>query len=138
MERSADTDEDPPVQVWKEMLVPIKNPFHQDRFSKEEYIPRILYEMSGPRNRKKKDLANRVLVDWQCSTRRKKVKEGECPFYQPATQNIQLRTFMAKLKDCYSFEFSLVDFKKFKGSLGSVVKELYSQRLEEWVSERKK
>ncbi len=66
-----------------------------------------------------------------------KYKEGECPFYQPSCQNIELWTLISKLKSKYDFHYTLSNFKRYSGSLGSVLKTLYAQRLEEWVSDEK-
>ena len=53
-------------QVWAFMLEPVpSNQFHTiGKQKKEPTIPRILKELSGTPTPEKKDLANRVLVDW--------------------------------------------------------------------------
>lgn len=131
-----DTDTDPPVQVWKEMLVMVDNPFPSlGSEEKVDQIPRILIAISGEKDVRKQELANRVFCCWQ--VRLKKVKYGpkDCPFYQPSCQNAELRTFIGRLKSRYNFQFVLGDFNHFPGSLGSVLKALYAKRLDEWVSE---
>lgn len=132
-----DTDTDPPVQVFKSMLEMIPNPFYT--IGCEDHnatIPRILKFISGPPCAEKKNIANRAFCVWQSRLKKKNAGKDPkaCPFYQPSCQNMELRTFMGKLKAMYDFHYVLGDFKNFKGSLGGVMKTLYAQRFEKWVS----
>ena len=65
------------------------------------------------------------------------MKNGEevkvCPYYSPSTQNLELRTLLAKLKDQHNFRFVLRDFNNFEGSLRGVMAAVYRQRYEEWL-----
>ena len=107
-------------------------------------IHNIFVMMSGQRSNEKRDLANQALRDWQVDLKKKVPKKGKkrmkngeevkvCPYYSPSTQNLELRTLLAKLKDQYNFRFVLRDFNNFEGSLGGVMAAVYRQRYEEWV-----
>lgn len=137
--KKIDTDEAVPKQVWKDMVQLVPNPIHivggADVY--QQWIPRILTLVSGVPTPEKKDLMNRALKDWQMNLKKVKYKEGECPYYAPSVQNMQLRSFFSKLRDMYDFRFTLSDFKKFRGSLGGAMKELYEARRKKWVSARK-
>ena len=122
------------------MLKKVKNPFH-NRFlgNSSPYVHRIFVEMSGRPTNDKKALINQALVDWQVALRKKKEvadEEKECPFYQPSTQNLELRTFFGVMKDHYNFHYVLKDFNKFQGSLGGVLSKLYQARVQKYVSFR--
>ena len=128
------TNDDPPKKVWEHALEKVKNPFYTvGRGNCEAMIARVFIMMHGYTN-EVKELSNRVIVDWQCVMKKKKYKEGECPYYSPAVQNMLLRVFFAIMKDRYNFQFVIGDFKKFKGSLSGVMRELYAQRRKDWVS----
>lgn len=130
-----DTDTEPKVQVFEKMLELIPNPFTMiGAGEREPEIPRLIVAISGDREPCKQELANRAFCCWQTRAKKAKCAEGECPFYQPSSQNMELRTLIGKLKAKYNFKYVLGDFNQFPGSLGSVLKALYSQRLEEWVS----
>ena len=57
-----------------------------------------------------------------------------CPFYQPSTQNVELRTFFAHMARTHNWQFNENDLKGFTGSLDAVIAELYDQRLKKYVS----
>ena len=123
-------------QKWEKMLVEVPNPYYDMGMGYTlKKIPRIFTMLGGARTNAKRDLANQVLRDWQVAVRKKKKVDEKkvCPFYSPSTQNLELRTFMAKLKDQYSFQYVLKDFVGFEGSLGGVMAAVYKQRYEEWV-----
>ena len=131
-------------QKWAKMLVMVSNIFYDlGRGRTNRKTQNIFVMMSGRRTNEKRDLANQALRDWQVDLKKKvkkskkKVKKGEetrvCPYYSPSTQNLELRTFLAKLKDQYDFRFVLRDFNNFEGSLGGVMAAVYRQRYEEWV-----
>ena len=94
------------------MLEEVRNPIIRVGSAVQEpTLPRILVEISGPKSAAKQELTNRALVDWQVNLRMKKVKAGEYSYYAPVIQNMELRTFFAKMKDFYSFQYNLSNLK---------------------------
>ena len=71
-----------------------------------EKAPLILLAIGGEKSNEKLQLANLSLIDWQAATRKKANTKKKplganttdcddlCPWYQPSTQNVHLRTFL--------------------------------------------
>ena len=98
-------------------------------------VPFAFVAVSGFPSRKKLMLANAMLIDWQINLRKKTTKKDEvCPFYQPSTQNVEMRTFFAHMAKMHDWQFSESELKGYKGSLTGVIQEIYAQRLEKYVS----
>ena len=128
-------------QKWAHLLKKVKNPYYNPIINGRrgiQYVPLILVEMGGAPTPEKQALANKALVEWMVSVKKKNADKLDdtkvCPFYQPSTQNLQLRTFMSVLKDNYNFNYTLSDFKKIDGSLAGALAKFYAQRAEKYVS----
>jgi len=121
-------------QKWNFMLKSVKNPqFVVGNGSPE--VPFAFPSVAGIPTRKKLHLANAMICDWQLNLRKKGVvKDGECPYYQPSTQNVELRTFFGHMSKHHDWQFSDNELKGFEGSLYGCIQEMYAQRLEEFVS----
>ena len=121
-------------QKWNSMLRSVKNPqFVVGNGS--SVVPFAFVAVSGSPSKKKLMLANAMLIDWQINLRKKNTKNDEvCPFYQPSTQNVEMRTFFAHMAKMHDWQFSEAELKGYKGSLTGVVQEMYAQRLEKYVS----
>ena len=121
-------------QKWNSMLQNVRNPqFVVGNGSPE--VPFAFPSVAGIPSRKKLLLADAMLCDWQLNLKKKvDVKDGECPFYQPSTQNVELRTFFGHMSKHHDWQFSDSELKGFKGSLYGVIQEMYAQRLEKYVS----
>jgi len=121
-------------QKWNFMLKTVKNPqFVVGNGSPE--VPFAFPSVAGIPTRKKLHLANAMICDWQLNLRKKGVvKDGECPYYQPSTQNVELRTFFGHMTKHHDWQFSDSELKGFEGSLYGCIQEMYAQRLEEFVS----
>ena len=116
------------------MLRNVKNPHYVPGNGLIE-VPFAFVSVAGPISKKKLMLANEMLKDWQLKLEKKvKVKDGECRFYQPSTQNVELRTFFGHMSKCHDWQFSETELRGFKGSLTGVIQEMYAQRLEKFVS----
>ena len=83
-----------------------------------------------------KVLANNILCEWQIQLKMKKPnQETKCPWYQPAVQSMRLRGFLSRLKTRYGWQMSYEDdFRGYEGSLSAVLKQLYREREQKWVS----
>jgi len=112
------------------MLALVPNP---NRLGERE-VPFCFVAVSGQVSPNKIYLANAMVVDWQLRLKKVKVKEGECPWYQPSTQAVNLRTFFAHMSKCHNWQFSEVNLKDFTGALDGVLKAEFARRFLEWVS----
>ena len=119
-------------QVYAEVLKPVENPFGGR--NKAEYIPHLFVLCSGPMDSKKRDLANRTVVDWQLRLKKKKLKKGKCPWYAPSSQNVERRTFLSRMARDYEWQWNENNLSGFDGCLDSVIASTYAAREKEWVS----
>ena len=115
-------------QVYADVLKPVENPFTRN---KNERIPHLFVLCSGPMDRKKRDLANRAVVDWQLRLKKKKVKKGKCPWYAPSSQNVERRTFLSKMTRDYEWQWNENNLSGFDGCLDSVIAGTYAAREKE-------
>ena len=46
----------------------------------------------------KKKLVNNVAIDWQMYLKKKRYKEGECPYYDCEIQNMEFRAFLLHME----------------------------------------
>ena len=56
------------------------------------------------------------------------VKDGECPFYQPSTQNKMIRMLLVSLKNKFGYMPWNLNKFNYTGGFGSVTKQLYKSR----------
>lgn len=99
-------------------------------------VPRCFKIISGKKTQDKLILCNKMVVDWQIRVKQKnKVAPGKCPWLQPGSQNTQIRTFFAFMKSEYNWPFTENDLSGFSGCLNGVLKDLYKEREEKWVSQ---
>ena len=91
---------------------------------------------AGPFKHDKLELTNALLIDWQVDLKmeKKPSNEDDCPFYQPSSQNVGFRTFLAHMKKTHGWIWENKNFTKWDGCLNGVLKELYSQRYAKYVS----
>ena len=83
----------------------------------------------------KQELVNALLIDWQIDLKmEKKPKHQECPYYQPDSQNVGLRTFLSHMKKTYGWVWEQKNFTKWDGCLNGVMTEVYEQRYKKYVS----
>ena len=99
-------------------------------------LPRVLKAFSGKLERNEIEIFNHMLVDWQISLQKERVKDGECPWYQPSTQRKDYFTFWGALNRHYGFKSQWSDFKKFDGSVWRVMGAEIKKREKKWVSRR--
>jgi len=133
------------TMIWAEMLELVPNPnYVAGDVETEEEVCRVFVEISGPKTPVKQRLTNKMLVDWQFhlemkNKKKKKMEDGSikiCPFYQPATQNVELRIFLGRLKKYHSFDMVESDFAGYTGSLTSVMEQVYQERYKKYVSKK--
>ena len=119
---------------WEKVLelVPNPNPTVGRRAMSKE-VPRCFVELSGQITNDKINLLNGMLVDWQMRHKKCKVKDGECPWFQPGTQNLNIRAFLAHMAKNYNWNYTKRDFENSEGSLNAVMTSIYNDRLEKWV-----
>jgi len=115
---------------WATMLEMIENP---NKGGATE-VHRVFVVCAGYPTRNKVMVANAMVVDWQLSLMKKKVKPNECPWYQPSTQGTDLRTFFGHMAKYHDWQISDVDLKGFDGALDGVLKTEFQRREKEWVS----
>ena len=121
-------------QKWEKMLEMEKNS-NKVRVRSSDEVPTAFSTCAGTPNQVKILLANAMIVDWQLNLRKKKFDEHECPFYQPSTQSVGVRTFFGHMKKYYDWQINENDLKNFPGSLDAVLKKEFQRREKEWVSE---
>jgi hypothetical protein len=121
---------------WASLLEDVPNPQYTglDR-QHSQTIPKAFLIVSGTLDPMKVKLCNFMLVDWQINLKKKRVKKSD-PFewYQPSTQSMQLRTFLAHMKSVHNWKFEASNFSKFEGCLNGVINTIFEQRREEFVS----
>ena len=114
-----------------------------------EQAPRILIAIGGQKDNDKLQLANLSLIDWQAVTMKKKQQKSiksdkddddanapdngddPCPWYQPSTQNVHLRTFFGTVQRIFGWQFQQSDFN-FNAGLNGFIKDLYAAREKEY------
>ena len=136
LETGIKTDTKGGIQVYKALLEPVPNPFKKTGRAESKTVPLLFVEVGGDLNQMKISLANRAICDWQIRLKKKKKpKEGECPFYQPSTQSMELRSFFGHMSRQYHWQITAKSLTGFDGALCHVMGEVYSQREEIWVSD---
>ena len=97
-----------------------------------------VFVLLAQRTNNTKVLCNKILCKWQSQLKMKKPNpETKCTWYQPAVQSMRLRGFLSRLKTRYGRQMSYADdFRGYEGSLSAVLKQLYREREQEWVSYR--
>ena len=77
-----------------------------------------------------------MLCDWMIGLEKTRAPKGnkKCKYYAPGSQNVTLRTFFAHMKKEHEWEWQLGDFKNWPGCLDKMLKVVYNQRLNEYVS----
>ena len=135
LETGIKTDTKGGIQVYKALLEPVPNPFKKTGRAESKTAPLLFLEIGGDLNQTKISLANRAICDWQIRLKKKKPKEGECPFYQPSTQSMELRSFFGHMSRQYHWQITEKSLTGFDGALFHVMAEVYSQREKTWVSD---
>ena len=125
------------VLKWAEQLKEVDNPNFIPSTSSSEKVPKLFLLLAGAKTRVKKQLCNAAIVDWQLDMKKEKVKEGDIPFKQPSTQNVEIRAFFAHMAKQYGWVWKDKDFKGFEGALNGVLTKLYKERQEEFVSKER-
>ena len=115
-----------PNSKWSDALKPVKF----KTFGNKASHPRILVDIGGAKTHTKIMIANKALIDWM-SSMKKKSPGAKCIWYQPSTQNQRLRTFLGSCSKRYDWSFEISDFN-FKGGLKGFVDKLYAKRYREF------
>ena len=97
-------------------------------------MPRVFKDFAGRLNKSQKELLNMMLVDWQLPLKKKRFKEGECPWYQPNAQRTDYFTFWGRMKNKYGWIAKESDFRDFDGAVYAVMESEFQKREGEWVS----
>ena len=114
----------------------MENPYYKTGMENGKECPVLFVQIGGDLTRDKIDLANKALCEWQVRLRmKKKPKDGECPFYQPSTQSMELRSFFGHMARKYDWKITEKDLSGFNGALSCVMEEVYMQREKIWVSD---
>ena len=122
-------------QKWEDHLVLVKNQNYVPGPSAKKMVPKLFSILSGSKTKAKIQLCNLLLVDWQMDVKlATKVKEGDCPWKQPSTQNTEFRSFLSHMNKKYGWEYKDSDFKNFEGAVNGVLSNLYKERQVKWVS----
>ena len=122
-------------QKWEAMLVPVPNRYYiPGRKYSAQNVPRFFDLLSGDKTPSKTQMANSLLVDFSLKHKKRRFKEGDCPWYSPVTQSTELRVMLAHMTKNYGWQYTELDFKGFEGCLNGVLQTMYEQRLKEWVS----
>ena len=66
--------------------------------------------------------------------KKKRFKEGECPWYQPNAQRTDYFTFWGRMKNKYGWIAKESDFRDFDGAVYAVMESEFQKREGEWVS----
>lgn len=117
-----------PNSKWTEALKPVKF----KTFGKKVRHPKILVDIGGEKTPTKVMIANKALIDWMASMK-KKSPGSKCIWYQPSTQNQRLRTFLGSCNKRYGWTLEIGDFN-FKGGLKGFVDKLYAKRFKEFAN----
>ena len=117
---------------YKDLLKPVKNPFKKGASD----IPLLFKEVSGRDSTDKEamSLANRAFVDWVRVHRKVRTRPGQCPWYSPSSTMTAIRSLFSFLNGQCGWVVCYDDFKNFDGCLENVLKKLFEERQEEWVS----
>ena len=102
-------------------------------FKGETSAPRILVQLGGEKNSQKLLLANKAIIDWM-GTMKKKSGNGKsvkCEWYQPSTQNQRLRSFFSSVTKRFDWRYGTPDFS-FTGGLVGFLKTMYLKRHTEY------
>ena len=116
-----------PNSKWTEALKPVKF----KTFGKKTSHPKILVDIGGKKTPTKVMIANKALIDWMASMK-KKSPGSKCIWYQPSTQNQRLWNFLGSCGKRYGWALEIGDFN-FKGGLKGFVDKLYAKRFQEFA-----
>ena len=120
---------------WAEVMKLIPNPNYNTKMPDHlKEVPLLYVLLSGATTMDKKKLVNNVAIDWQMNLKKKRHKEGECPFYECEIQNMKFRAFLSHMAKTHGWCWCYSDFSNFDGSLNAVMKIIYNKRFEEWAS----
>ena len=114
-----------PGDKWSPALVPVQ----YKSVNGKKKAPKILVSIGGKKTPAKVALANKALIDWM-STMRKK-GGGKCIWYQPSTQNQRLRTLLGSCAKRFGWEVKIEDFC-FENGLKGFLDALYAKRYKEF------
>ena len=122
---------------WETMVEEVPNPnYIPGDPESSETINHLFVVLSGIKTRAKVQLFNRMLVDYLLRLKKKCTRPGTvCEFYSPNTQNTMVRILLGRLKKVYGFDYKFKDFENYEGCAAGVIKTLYAQRQEKYVSE---
>jgi len=119
-------------QKWAKMLEIVPN---TNRRVGPKLVPLAYLACAGNPTQDKQLLGNAMLADWQLRVKKKNPKTDECPWFQPTSQAVDIRTFMGDMKKTFNWQFGVEDLKNFKGALESVTSQEFQRRYNEWVSD---
>jgi len=118
---------------WAQMLEIVPN---SNRRVGPKEVPLAYLACAGTPTQDKQLLGNAMLVDWQLRVKKQNLRAAEeCPWFQPTSQGVDVRTFMGDMKKTFNWQFGGEDLKNFKGSLEAVTSKEFQRRYEEWVSD---
>ena len=120
----------------------IENPWRNRKNAKPK-IPALFKMVSGVPDNDMILLANNAIVDWMLQFKKKSLpkKVNDPPksmkdvqWYQVSSQNRMIRDFFSHMNKNYDWMFTQSNLKGFEGCLAGVLKEMYRQRLLDFVS----
>ena len=124
------------------LLDEIENPW-RNRPNAKPTIPALFKMLSGVPDTDMIHLGNSAIVDWMLGFKKKSLpkKVNDPPksmkdvkWYQVSSQNRMIRDFFSHMNKNYDWMFTQSNLKGFEGCLAGVLKEMYRQRLLEFVS----
>ena len=95
-------------------------------------IPKCFISLGGEKTQPKLVLASNLLWKLFKTIPDTEVKEGDCPFLEPGTENTYLGSLLAVMKEEYDWRFSCDKDFKFEGGLESRLQLLRAERADKW------
>ena len=78
-------------------------------------VPKLFKILGGTKTQAKIVMASNLLWRLLKDMKNTRAKEGECPYLEPDTENVKLRTLMAVMKEEYNWEYQLDRDFNFEG-----------------------
>ena len=126
---------------WNSLFEEVPNPNKCRSIAgscRRDTVPKCFVMFGGDKNNvQKRELLNAMLCDWQLQLKMvKQPKKGKkCPYYQPATQLVMLRSFFGFMKKEHCWQWTDTDFMNFKGCLAGVLSSVFKERQAQYGDE---
>ena len=113
---------------WETLLVPTKVKMPHGEAAT---VPLFVKVLAGEKSQAKLELTNKILIDWQVVTKKKGVS-SKCPWYQPSTQAMRLRTFFGSMNKSFLWKMKLEEDFTGEKMVSAVLAALFAKRLKKY------